>query len=64
MNQVNHKNNMFKCILETPSEEIMIGYGLSPDEAFQKCMDNLHIARTPKKGPGMWEEAIRNTTDK
>ena len=55
---------MFKCMLETPNGEILIGYGPRPDVAFQEAMKNYTLAKTPKHGPWMWEEGSRKTSDK
>lgn len=51
-------------MIETPTGEILIGKGLTPDLAYQQAMDNLVLSKTPKKGPGMWEESIRETLGK
>jgi hypothetical protein len=53
------ENHMFKCILETPDGEILIGRGPSPDFAFKEAVRNLTIAKTPKHGPWMWEEQVK-----
>lgn len=58
------RDPMFKCILETPQGEILIGRGPSPDFAFQECLRNLQLVKTPTRGPGMWEGASVNSIDK
>lgn len=46
---------MFKCIIETPDGETLIGRGLDPFAAYTDSMKNLELVKTDKRGPGIWE---------